>query len=377
MTNVLDAIDESYPGFLSLVFDVAAGHTIFKTFQTVADMPAPSQTASFTRGNVIEEILTERELLDDGTAGAVYVKNAFDSGSDILERGEGGIRLVAHMDEISYVIAGEPRGNAWPLIPFCYHLANGPRRARVVRYAECAGYHVLCEGEIRDEGGLCFFSEDDVTLLPGDRVVLNYPAGIDASNSRITGHVDNAAGVACALVAAEILCKTGIPFSVVFTDEEEGPAGQSSQTISRGAARVYPHLSPAPMDVVIDVHGLSDEDLRQSESHKRRWGASLAEFSSHARGSVTPPHVYVTLREVAKALRSHDVMVRQNVGGYVSRSDDVTAMMHSSRVAILGYPGINRHLDDGLAAVNLTDLRDLTIALAVLGAAVSIAGHGS
>jgi hypothetical protein len=68
-------------------------------------------------------------------------------------------------------------------------------------------------------------------------------------------------------------------------------------------------------------------------------------------------------------------MVRQNVGGYVSRSDDVIAMMHSSRVAILGYPGINRHFDDGLAATNLTDLRDLTIALAVLGATVSAAEH--
>jgi putative aminopeptidase FrvX len=370
MTDILRAVDKVYPGFLSLALDVATEQKVYKTILALANIPAPSQTASLTRGHVIEELLTERRLLNDGT---VYIKNAFDSGCDVLEKSTGGIRFVAHMDEISYVIAGEPRGDSWPLIPFCYHLANGPRRARVIRYTASVGYHVLGKGEVRDEGGLRFFSEDDSTLEPGDRVVLNYPIEVDEANNRITGHIDNAAGVTCALVAAEILCKAGVPFSVVFTDEEEGPAGQSSQTISRGAARIYPHLAPAPIDVVIDVHTLNRKELRRSEFHKRRWGASLAEFSSHTRGSVTPPHVYGTLREVARALNSHDVMVRQNVGGYVSRSDDVIAMMHSSRVAILGYPGINRHFDDGLAATNLTDLRDLTIALAVLGATVSAA----
>lgn len=373
MSDVLDSIDRTYPGFMPLAFDVAAEHAVHKTLRLIADTPAPSQTASLTRGSIIEQLLAERGLLNDNVT---YTSNAFDTGCDVLQKGDRGIRLVAHMDEISYVVAGAPRRHAWPLVPFCYHLADGPRRARVIRYAAAVGYRVLCEGEVRDEEGLSFFPEDDTTLEPGDRVVLNYPIEVEDSGTRITGHIDNAAGVACALIAAEILCKSGIPFSVVLTDEEEGPAGQSSQTISRGAARIYPHLDPAPMDVVIDVHGLSDEELRHSQFHGRRWGASLAEFSSHARGSVTPPHVYGTLREVAEALRPHDVVVRQNVDGYVSRSDDVIAMMHSSRVAILGYPGMNRHFDEGSAAANLTDLRDLAIALAVVGAAVSVAENG-
>ncbi len=373
MSDVLDTIDRNYPGFMSLAFDTAAEHAVFKTLRLIADTPAPSQTASLTRGPIIEELLIERGLLKDDVA---YTSNAFDTGCDVLQKGDRGIRLVAHMDEISYVVSGAPRGSSWPLVPFCYHLADGPRRARAIRYDAAAGYRVLCAGEVRDEEGLGFFPEGGATLEPGDRVVLNHPMEVEASGTRITGHIDNAAGVACALIAAEILCKSGIPFSVVLTDEEEGPAGQSSQTISRGAARVYPHLDPAPMDVVIDVHGLSDEDLRRSRFHERRWGASLAEFSSNARGSVTPPHVYGTLREVAEALHSHDVMVRQNVGGYVSRSDDVIAMMHSSRVAILGYPGMNRHFDEGAAAANLTDLRDLAIALAVVGAVVFVAESG-
>lgn len=369
MSDVLASIEKAHPGFLEGALDAIDEDAAYKTLKTVADVPAPSQTASMTRGRVMEELLEKKGLLSDGVS---YARNAFDSGCDVLERGAGGIRFVAHMDEISYIVSGGGRDGVWPLTAFCYHLADGPRRARATRYSAKSGYHVAAEGEIRNEGGLCFLSEDGGDLQPGDRVVLNYPIERDGSGSRVTGHIDNAAGVACVLLASEILCRAGIPFSAVFTDEEEGPAGKSSQTIARGAARVYPHLGPAALDVVIDVHGLSDEELRNADSHRLSWGASLAEFSSHARGSVTPPHIYATVKDVAETLSEHDVSVRQNVGGYVSRSDDVAVMMRSARVAILGYPGINRHFDSGLAAANLTDLRDLSIALAVLGAAVLV-----
>lgn len=373
MSGVLDSVERVHPGFVKDALDVTSRPAVYEVLKTVADTPAPSQTASMTRGRVIEELLEKRGVLKGE---ATYTRNAFDSGCDMLQRGTGGIRLIAHMDEISYVVAGEKNGRSWPLAAFCYHLADGPRRARTVRYSAKTGYYVAARGEVRNEEGLCFVLEEGDDLEPGDRVVLDYPIELDEPGGRVTGHLDNAAGVACALLAAEVLCQAGIPFSALFTDEEEGPAGQSSQTISRGAARVYPHLGPAALDVVIDVHGLGEEELRDSDSHRSRWGASLAEFSSHARGSVTPPHVYATIKDVVGALADHDVSVRQNIGGYVSRSDDVIAMMHSTRVAILGYPGVNRHFDEGLAAANLTDLRDLSVALATLGAVVSVAGSG-
>lgn len=373
MSGVLASVEIAHPGFVEHALRVASRPAVYEALKAVADTPAPSQTASMTRGRVIEELLRKRGVLEGGVT---YTRNAFESGCDVLQSGTAGIRLVAHMDEISYVVAGEGDGRSWSLAAFCYHLADGPRRARAVRYSAKTGYYVAARGEVRDEEGLRFVLEDGDDLEPGDRVVLDYPVELDEPGGRVTGHLDNAAGVACVLLAAEVLGRAGIPFSAVFTDEEEGPAGQSSQTISRGAARVYPHMGPAALDVVIDVHGLGEEELRYSDSHRSRWGASLAEFSSHTRGSVTPPHVYAKMKDVAGALADHGVSVRQNVGGYVSRSDDVIAMMHSARVAILGYPGINRHFDEGLAAANLTDLRDLSVALATLGAVVSVDGAG-
>lgn len=371
MSGVLAPVERIHPGFVRNALEVASRTAVYDTLKAIADTPAPSQTASMTRGRVIEELLRQKGVLESGVT---YTRDAFGSGCDVLQSGTGGIRLVAHIDEISYVVAGRGDGLSWPLAAFCYHLADGPRRARAVRYSAKTGYYVAARGEVRGEEGLRFVLEDGDAPEPGDRVVLDYPIAVEEPGDRVTGLLDNAAGVACVLLATDVLRREGIPFSAVFTDEEEGPAGQSSQTISRGAARVYPHLEPASLDVVVDVHGLGEEELRETDSHRSRWGASLAEFSSHTRGSVTPPHVYATMKDVAGALADHDVLVRQNLGGYVSRSDDVIAMMHSARVAILGYPGINRHFDEGLAAANLTDLRDLSVALATLGAVVSVAG---
>jgi len=76
----------------------------------------------------------------------------------------------------------------------------------------------------------------DVEFGFADRVVLASPITYDANSGLITGSMDNAAGVAAALIACELMANLGIPFNCYLTDEEEGPAGSSSQTISRGAA---------------------------------------------------------------------------------------------------------------------------------------------
>jgi hypothetical protein len=46
-------------------------------------------------------------------------------------------------------------------------------------------------------------------------------------------------------------------------------------------------------------------------------------------------------------------------------------MLQSNRLVVLGYPGINRHFDQGLPTVNLHDLVNLARALVVIGTMVS------
>jgi len=172
-------------------------------------------------------------------------------------------------------------------------------------------------------------------------------------------------------MANEVMLRCGIPFVTYLTDEEEGPSGASSQTISRGAARVLRRAEPAPLTVAVDIHGLSPAELERSDSHRRPWGASIAEYSSSGRGSVARPDVYAALMASLAPLAARGINVRPNLGGYVPRSDDVVAMLHSNRVLVLGYPGENRHFDRGLPTVNLSDLVALAGALVVVGAMVA------
>jgi hypothetical protein len=277
--------------------------------------------------------------------------------------------VLAHLDEISYLLREQVRAGVWRVVPYCYHLAEKPAPARVVRFDSTGAFHVLCEAELRErDGGHFLHHPAEVELGPADRVVLASPVACDAESGLVTGSLDNAAGVAAALAAADVLAGLGIPFSCYLTDEEEGPAGSSSQTISRGAMRLLRSRPPAPLTVAVDIHGLATADLAAVDFHRRPWGASLAEYSSGGRGSVAPPWLYHSIRELFAPLAAEGIPVRANVGGYVPRSDDVVAMTYSSRVIILGYPGVNRHFDRGLPTANIHDLVSLARALVVLGA---------
>lgn len=371
MTGLLNIIEEVYPTLFSAVEQTVTARRLVEVLRRVADSPAPSQTASFTRGRVISQLLENRGLIDRG---AKLESDLADSGCDLLTSGMAGARFIAHIDEISYVISGPANRRGWPLTAYCYHLADGPRAARVLRYDFGDGYGIVSHGKLvqSEDDRLWYEPDDGVGLQPGDRVTLSSPLSVEGSGGRVTGALDNAAGVACVLLAAEALTVAQVPYSVLFTDEEEGPAGRASQTISRGATRALAHLPPAPLTVVVDTHGLSADEQAQTEDHRRTWGASLSEFSSATRGSVTPPHLYRSIARLVDELATHDVRVRQNIGGYVPRSDDIAAMLFSNRVCLLGYPGTNRHFDHGLPAANLEDLLHLAKALVAVGAAAAV-----
>ena len=92
-------------------------------------------------------------------------------------------------------------------------------------------------------------------------------------------------------------------------------------------------------------------------------GAVLAEFSSLARGAVTPPHLYALAVEIVAALQELGVKVQQSNNSYTSRSDDVSVMLKTPNVLLLGFPGFNRHFDLGEPVANIHDLVHLAKAM--------------
>ncbi|KQU64128.1 hypothetical protein [Phycicoccus sp. Root101] len=367
MRNIASVLADR-PSLIDDINRLVTPESLLQVLRSVADTPAPSGTSSLTRGAVIQSWFESRQLEH---AGAVLRRDAFESGCDVLTNGEGGIGILAHLDEVSYLLREPVRPGLWQVTPYCYHLAEEPTPARVVRFAPDGTWSVLCHAQISLEEGQHLVSHPvEVELRPGDRVVLATPLAHDPDTGRVTGSLDNAAGVAAALLASETMLRCGIAFSTYLTDEEEGPSGAASQTISRGAARLLSRLDPAPLTVAVDIHGLSSVDLQRNDNFRRPWGASLAEYSSRGKGSVARPDIYASLVQALEPLSSKGIHVRANVGGHVPRSDDVVAMLHSNRVVILGYPGENRHFDRGLPATNLQDLVDLARALVVVGAMV-------
>lgn len=338
----------------------------------VADTPAPSGASSLTRGRGVRTWFDHQEMSEQG---AQLYLDFQRTGCDVLTYGVGGVRMLAHLDEVSYLVDGSATSpGMWPISPYCYHLAEAPAPARVVRFDSDGTWSAVDRGEVLVLGGKHFFRcALDIELAPGDRVCLASELTCEQDTGLVTGSLDNAAGVTAALLAASTLAAMGVPFTLVLTDEEEGPSGASSQTISRGASRYFRStpLEDAPLTVAIDIHGVPASDADEVRGHTVPWGASLAEFSSHGRGSVAPPQLYAAARDFLCQGNPITDAVRPNVGGYVPRSDDVVAMTHTNRVLILGYPGINRHFDHGLPAANIYDLMHLARALVALAVGVS------
>ncbi len=365
MSEYLDQIHAKLPELQVTLDELVAPELVLDWFQALADTPAPSQTASCTRGLVVAKRLRERGVLEP----ARYESDYRGTGSDLLVNGDGGARIVAHLDEISYVSAGTAGDDGWPLAAFCYSLADGPRAARVVRWHPVEGYRIVDEGTVDGTSERPYYrSNADAGLTPGDRVCLHSPAELELGSGRLTGSIDNAAGVAAALVASEVLARHDVPFSLVLTDEEEGPAGLGSLTMSIGAMRVFPVLPEAPLTIVTDTHVLGEQGLAATDGLRQSWGASLTESSSMTRGGVTPPHLYAALRALAAELTGAGIPIR-DAEGYVPRSDDVAAQLFTRDLCLLGYPGVNRHFDQGLPATNLNDLCTLARALVFTAAA--------
>lgn len=336
----------------------------------IADTPAPSTTASAMRAPVLRELLEK-----DGAFANQRLRldaNFRNTSSTVMLTGNPVIYkplwYFAHLDTISYLVK-QFDGERYPLVPFCYHLtSNGRRDARCYRFDLWQQrYFVAAEGWLESNNGIAFFRSADpgVNLQPGDRVVPVTKCA-PAPDGHWTGHFDNAGGVAALAVAAPILAEAGIDALLAFPDEEEGPIGTGSQIMGRGGSRIIDQLAPPDLAIVADMQQAVDPDDLSGKSDNTTQigkGAVLSEFSSLARGAVTPPPLFALARHLGSLLPGLGVTMQESNNAYTSRSDDVSVLLKTPNILLLGFPGLNRHFDAAEPKANLSDIVDLSKAL--------------
>ena len=318
---------------------------------------------------VLRRLLAEDDVLADGR---LHLHADFErSGSPVILTGTPGtakpLWYFAHLDTISYLVQ-PAEGDLVPLVPFCAHMiADGTRSACAYRYDLARNAIVtVAEGVLVSRGGTPRFrpAAGAPPLQPGDRVSMISPYEEARDTGMFTGSMDNAGGVAALAVAAPVLARAGVEAMLAFPDEEEGPVAPGNQMIGRGGSRLIARLPPPELAIVADVQqagGEPDSDARGGVVNAARLGsgAVLAEFSSLARGAVTPSDLYGLARHAAGLLGDLGVRVQESNNAYSSRSDDVSVMLRTPNILLLGFPGFNRHFDQGAPRAHLGDVVDL------------------
>jgi hypothetical protein len=367
------SLEEALSALRPLVDRHVTRERVRRYVSALVDTPAPSTAAAAMRVPVL------RRLLDaDGAFAGSRLRLDPDLGgvgSPAIFTGEHGVAKpfwgLAHLDTISYLVQPADGGRT-PLVPYCVHLIrDGECGANAYRYDfDSDAYRTVAEGKIESVDGTPFFraSNSEIALRPGDRVAPFSPFRESAEGGPFTGLMDNAGGVAALALAAPVLGEAGVEAMLAFPDEEEGPVGAGNQTMCRGSSRIASLLPPPRLAIVADVQqsgGDPNADTRGGVENSTRLGggAVLSEFSSLARGAVTPLDLYAAARRMADMIADFGVRVQESNNAYSSRSDDVSVMMKTRDVLLLGYPGFNRHFDRGLPRAHLDDVMHLAKAV--------------
>jgi hypothetical protein len=325
---------------------------------SISSVASPSTAASALRGPILRKLLQETKAFENGNLH--FHLNFEKTGNSIIFTGKKNIRkklwYIAHLDTVSYLI--QPRqGSRYPLVPFCHHMIeNGKRFAVAYRFVPSnSRYEIVARGCLESEDSHPFFRPESgvLDLKPGDRIVFSTSYREDRLTGNITADIDNAGGVAALLAAAPLLAAAKVEALIAFPDEEEGPPGSGNQMIGRGSTRIL-NLLPVPELVVV-----SDVQQTGGDVAKLGEGAISSEFSSLARGAVTPPHLYALAAEFVAALQEVGVKIQLSNNLYTSRSDDVSVMLKTPNILLLGFPGFNRHFDLGEPTANIYDLVNL------------------
>jgi len=341
------------------------GEVMLRYLRPLADTRAPSQSVPWTRGPVIASLLAADGVLN---APGVSIDTNFEhTGNTVLTLGDNPRRkriwLLAHLDEISYAVY-RSEGRRFQLTPLCYHMMEPGRQDGVVlRYdLRSQRYQPFCDGDIVVESNATVYFETSTgaILLPGDRVCFQSKMFYDPTRGIISGSLDDAGGAAALLVATRFLQPYGLELLLALTDEEEGVGGIGNQSFCRGGSRLLPYFDQPELVIDCDIH--EAEVMLEGNgpiAFAPGDGASYAEVSSYGKGVITPPHLYALVRQLSIDLAPEKIRLRENVGGYLSRSEGVNAMLRTPNVALLGFVGANRHFQTSATTANLNDLVDL------------------
>ncbi len=346
-TAVVQQLDARYPGLWKLMDELITAEDYFQLFKKLSDNYSPTLTVSRVQGPLVASMLAEfsdkhspvsvsRSLRGSGTIGVTV-------GTEPAP-----IWLSGHADICSY-LTGPRQASGYGLTPFCMHRAAAGRRAAVaVSAPEGKGSLThIAEGEmVTDEEGNVFFETDAPDLPLWTRVVHHLPASWDRESDEIHGFLDNQGTCAALVLAAKVLSHFDANVLLILNDEEEGPVDKGNQGFSRALTRLLnrtPYELLPQMVLVSDVHQ-QEKRIAANKSPLFGQGATFTGASSGTRGSVTPPQLLVFTRELASELAPLGIQLVEN-DGYVSRSDDISAMQYTQNLSLIGFPGIYPHFN--------------------------------
>ena len=227
--EIINALKEIDPQIIENLTDKITEESLYTYLKPIADRHAPSQSTSWTRAKVIEELLVPQFLKRKNVT---FIRNFEKTGNSVLMLGNNpkkkNVWLLAHLDMITYLI--EPLKNGvYPLTPICYDLMEpGERDAVALGFnIDKSSYEIVAHGIIRAEqgNGPCFIPNDAKALHPGMRVCFHSELSWDRDSGIIRGSLDDAGGAAALLQAAVFLADYEIELLLGLTDEEEGKAG--------------------------------------------------------------------------------------------------------------------------------------------------------
>lgn len=227
-------------------------------------------------------------------------------------------------------------------------------------------YEIVAHGviSVEDDAGPCFIPHDSVELHPGMRVCFHSELSWEHDTGIIRGSLDDAAGAAALICAAVFLADYDIELLLGLTDEEEGKAGVGNQTICRGGARLPRYFDQPELVIATDIHEAAEMYGGGGPNNFRPGdGASFAEKSAHGLGEITPPHLYELKRKLASELDSGGIRLRENLGGYLSRTEGINAMYRTPNISLIGFLGENRHFQKDVESAHIADLVDLSKAI--------------
>ena len=367
---ILDRIPSQYPAIMATLDRMVTGEAYFQIFQQLSDNYSPTLTVSRVQGPLVAQILAqgagnqERITLD---------RNARNSGSITVKVGAGrpALWLSAHADICSY-LTGAWDGSGYPVTPFCSHRAtSGARAAMALAAPHGTGpLERLAEGQmISYEDASVRFVCDRDDLPMHTRVVHHLAANWDRQSDHVAGFLDNQAGSAALLLAAQVLSHYDVNVLMLLNDEEEGPVDKGNQGFSRAANRLL-HRTPTDelpnYAIVIDGHG-QEAQLRSQGATNFGKGASFTGLSSQARGAVTPPQLLDFTRDMQRWAGQHGIAMVEHPG-YVGRSDDISLMQFTPNVSIIGYPSAYSHFEQTPQS-RMSDLVSMTKVLVLMALA--------